>query len=213
MPTGQRGESGGTGRHQFRVTFVFVAAISIVAVWYPARQAVKVQPAGITKRIKMKRWYYISLFLFLPQSARSAGYDPHYAHGSRRTGNFEVGRRDGGEKRVYFSLLGLPHLQDGTIAGSDVQGTAPYYSNSSSMYQKGQQLRLVNNNYYKIDAGLSITQNIRGREPFRSRAIWTACAKAARIPLPVTVRFRCRSRSSSRFSGSTGSNGCKKSNR
>ena len=29
----------------FAVTFVFVAVISIVAVWYPARQAVKVQPA------------------------------------------------------------------------------------------------------------------------------------------------------------------------
>ncbi|MFQ8805272.1 MAG: hypothetical protein ACLR8Y_09500 [Alistipes indistinctus] len=29
----------------FAVTFVFVALISIVAVWYPARQAVKVQPA------------------------------------------------------------------------------------------------------------------------------------------------------------------------
>ncbi|MGN0045659.1 ABC transporter permease [Alistipes indistinctus] len=29
----------------FAITFVFVAVISIVAVWYPARQAVKVQPA------------------------------------------------------------------------------------------------------------------------------------------------------------------------
>ncbi|MFQ8805271.1 MAG: TolC family protein [Alistipes indistinctus] len=41
------------------------------------------------------------------------------------------------------------------------KGTAPYYSNSSSMYQKEDgSYDYVNNHYYKIDAGLSITQNI-----------------------------------------------------
>ncbi|MFR4024695.1 MAG: hypothetical protein ACLTZY_01820 [Alistipes indistinctus] len=96
------------------------------------------------------------------------------------------------------------------------KGTAPYYSNSSSMYQKEDgSYDYVNNNYYKIDAGLSITQNIP----------WTGGTLSVESNLdrlrqggedPFT-RYRSlpgvdHARAAD-FPGSTGSNGCKKSNR
>lgn len=111
----------------------------------------------------MKRWYYISLFLFFAAvQARSSRIRSALRSRKPTTGNFEIGRRDGGEKRVYFS-----HYWDYRTYKTELlpevtfKGTAPYYSNSSSMYQKEDgSYDYVNNNYYKIDAGLSITQNI-----------------------------------------------------
>lgn len=165
----------------------------------------------------MKKWYYISLFLFFAavrleaQDTIRITLTEAVELGISRSVDVMVAKNEYisayWDYRTYKTEL-LPEVT--------FKGTAPYYSNSSSMYQKEDgSYDYVNNHYYKIDAGLSITQNIPwtgGTLSVESNLDRPAPRRRGSL-YPVTVRFRCRSRSSSRFSGSTGSNGCKKSNR
>ena len=110
----------------------------------------------------MKRWYYISLFLIFA-AVRLEAQDTiritltvAVELGISRSVDVMVAKNEYisayWDYRTYKTEL-LPEVT--------FKGTAPYYSNSSSMYQKEDgSYDYVNNNYYKIDAGLSITQNI-----------------------------------------------------
>lgn len=110
----------------------------------------------------MKRWYYISLFLFFAavrleaQDTIRITLTEAVELGISRSVDVMVAKNEYisayWDYRTYKTEL-LPEVT--------FKGTAPYYSNSSSMYQKEDgSYDYVNNNYYKIDAGLSITQNI-----------------------------------------------------
>lgn len=144
----------------------------------------------------MKRWYYISLFLFFAavrleaQDTIRITLTEAVELGISRSVDVMVAKNEYisayWDYRTYKTEL-LPEVT--------FKGTAPTIRTLRSMYQKEDgSYDYVNNNYYKIDAGLSITQNIRGREePFRSRAIWTALRQGGEDPftryrsLPVSI--------------------------